>query len=107
MGASAFNWPIAARAHVIQLSSTRALVTGSTSGLGQAMAAALTAVGARVAISGRDAGRAAAVAAELGPRAFGLALDVRNRCSSFPPRISRPSRTLELLKQHDADPRGA
>jgi gluconate 5-dehydrogenase len=42
------------------------------------MAAALTAAGARVAITGRDASRAALVASELGPRAFGLALDVRN-----------------------------
>jgi gluconate 5-dehydrogenase len=64
-----------------QLSSIRALVTGATSGLGLAMAAALTAAGARVAITGRDAGRAAAVASELGPRTLGLALDVRNECS--------------------------
>jgi NAD(P)-dependent dehydrogenase (short-subunit alcohol dehydrogenase family) len=56
-------------------------VTGATSGLGRAMAAALTAAGARVAIAGRDAGRAAAVASELGPRALGLALDVRNESS--------------------------
>jgi NAD(P)-dependent dehydrogenase (short-subunit alcohol dehydrogenase family) len=66
---------------VTWLSSTRALVTGATSGLGRAMAAALTAAGARVAIAGRDAGRAAAVASELGPRALGLALDVRDESS--------------------------
>jgi gluconate 5-dehydrogenase len=64
-----------------QLSSTRALVTGATSGLGSAMAAALMAAGARVAIAGRDAGRAAAVASELGPGALGLALDVRDESS--------------------------
>jgi NAD(P)-dependent dehydrogenase (short-subunit alcohol dehydrogenase family) len=64
-----------------QLSSTRALVTGATSGLGRAMAAALTDAGARVAVAGRDAGRAAAVASELGPGAFGLALDVRDESS--------------------------
>ncbi len=64
-----------------QLSSMRALVTGATSGLGRAMAAALTAAGARVAITSRDADRAAAVASDLGPRAFGLALDVRDESS--------------------------
>ena len=64
-----------------QLSSTRALVTGATSGLGRAMAAALTAAGARVAITSPDADRAAAVASDLGPRAFGLALDVRDESS--------------------------
>jgi NAD(P)-dependent dehydrogenase (short-subunit alcohol dehydrogenase family) len=64
-----------------QLGSTRALVTGATSGLGRAMAAALSEAGARVAISGRDAARAAAVAAELGAGTFGLALDVRDEAS--------------------------
>ena len=56
-------------------------MTGATSGLGRAMAAALTAAGARVAVGGRDAGRAAAVAAELGPGALGVALDVRDEAS--------------------------
>jgi NAD(P)-dependent dehydrogenase (short-subunit alcohol dehydrogenase family) len=51
---------------VTQLSSTRVLVTGATSGLGRAMAAARTAAGARVAIASRDEGWAAAVASELG-----------------------------------------
>lgn len=64
-----------------QLSSTRALVTGATSGLGRAMAAALTAAGAHVAITSRHADRAGAVASDLGPRAFGLALDVRDESS--------------------------
>lgn len=62
-------------------SATRALVTGATSGLGRAMAVALAAAGARIAITSRDAGRAAAVASELGPGAFGLALDVRDEIS--------------------------
>jgi gluconate 5-dehydrogenase len=64
-----------------RLSSTRALVTGATSGLGRAMAAALAAAGARVAITSRDADRTAAAASELGPPAFGLALDVRDESS--------------------------
>src|SRR5947209_11344114 len=45
------------------------------------MAAALTAAGARVAITSRDADRAAAAATELGPGALGLALDVREESS--------------------------
>jgi NAD(P)-dependent dehydrogenase (short-subunit alcohol dehydrogenase family) len=65
----------------INLDSTRALVTGGTSGLGRAMAAALAAAGARVAIAGRDEGRAAAVASDLGPRTLGVALDVRSESS--------------------------
>ncbi len=64
-----------------RLSSTTALVTGATSGLGRAMAAALAAAGARVAIAGRDAGRAEAIASELGSGALGLALDVRDESS--------------------------
>lgn len=46
-------------------STLKVLVTGGTSGLGLAMASALAAVGARVALTGRSAARAAAVAAEL------------------------------------------
>jgi gluconate 5-dehydrogenase len=60
------------------LRGTRALVTGSTSGLGRAMATALSRAGARVAISSRDGARAQAVASELGPTAVGIQLDVRS-----------------------------
>ena len=60
----------------IDLSSRTAFVTGSTRGIGLAVARALYGAGARVAIVGRDAGRAQAVAAELGERAAGLACDV-------------------------------
>jgi NAD(P)-dependent dehydrogenase (short-subunit alcohol dehydrogenase family) len=55
----------------------RVLVTGGTSGLGLAMASALAEAGATVALTGRSAARAAAVAAEL-PAAVGLELDVRD-----------------------------
>jgi gluconate 5-dehydrogenase len=63
------------------LTSRRALVTGSTSGLGRAMAEALGRAGARVAVAGRDRGRAEAVADELGPPAIGIELDVRDEQS--------------------------
>jgi len=53
-----------------------AFVTGSTRGIGLAIARALAGAGAKVAIVGRDQARAAAVAAELGERAAGFACDV-------------------------------
>lgn len=63
------------------LDGTRVLVTGGTSGLGRAMAAALIEAGAQVAITGRRRSRAAEVAADLGPAAVGLGLDVRDEAS--------------------------
>jgi gluconate 5-dehydrogenase len=62
-----------------QLQSTRVLVTGGTSGLGRAMAAALVAAGARVVLTSRDGARAEAAAAEIG--ALGVELDVRDEHS--------------------------
>jgi 3-oxoacyl-[acyl-carrier protein] reductase len=59
-----------------------ALVTGSTQGLGLAMAIRLLEEGARVVIAGRSAERAAEVAAGLdqrGERVLGVGLDVRSR----------------------------
>jgi 3-oxoacyl-[acyl-carrier protein] reductase len=60
----------------IDLTGRTAFVTGSTRGIGLAIARALHAAGARVAIVGREQGRAETVAAELGERAFGVACDV-------------------------------
>jgi NAD(P)-dependent dehydrogenase (short-subunit alcohol dehydrogenase family) len=57
-----------------------ALVTGGTSGLGLAMATALAGAGLRVALTGRSADRASAVAATL-PAALGLGLDTRDEGS--------------------------
>lgn len=59
----------------------RALVLGGTSGLGRASAAALHAAGSAVIVTGRDAARAEAAAAELGGNASGLALDLGDAAS--------------------------
>ena len=61
------------------LQSTRVLVTGGTSGLGRAMAAALVSSGARVALTSREGSRAQATAADIG--AVGIELDVRDERS--------------------------
>jgi NAD(P)-dependent dehydrogenase (short-subunit alcohol dehydrogenase family) len=61
------------------LQSTRVLVTGGTTGLGRAMAAALAASEARVVLTSRDKARADAAAAEIG--AIGIELDVRDESS--------------------------
>jgi 3-oxoacyl-[acyl-carrier protein] reductase len=60
----------------LDLGATTAFVTGSTRGIGLAIARALYSAGAKVAIVGRDAGRARAVAGELGDRATGVGCDV-------------------------------
>ncbi|MBT2471248.1 SDR family oxidoreductase [Streptomyces sp. ISL-66] len=51
------------------------VVTGATRGLGFASARELTADGAKVVLTGRDAARAESAAAELGPGAVGVAAD--------------------------------
>jgi 3-oxoacyl-[acyl-carrier protein] reductase len=60
----------------IDLSGRTAFVTGSTRGIGLAIARALYDAGAKVAIVGRDQERARSVAAELGDRAAGVVCDV-------------------------------
>ena len=60
----------------IDLSNRVALVTGSTRGIGRAIAVALSEAGARVAIVGRDKARADDTAASIGESARGFACDI-------------------------------
>jgi 3-oxoacyl-[acyl-carrier protein] reductase len=63
-------------ATTIDLGGKIAFVTGSTRGIGRAVAGALHAAGAKVAIVGRDRVKAEIVAGELGERAVGVGADV-------------------------------
>lgn len=63
----------------IDLAGRTAFVTGSTRGIGLAVAQALYAAGAKVAVVGRDVARARDVAAGLGARAAGVGCDVADR----------------------------
>jgi 3-oxoacyl-[acyl-carrier protein] reductase len=60
----------------IDLTGKTAFVTGSTRGIGLAIARAFHGAGAKVAVVGRDPERARSVAGELGDRAAGVACDV-------------------------------
>jgi NAD(P)-dependent dehydrogenase (short-subunit alcohol dehydrogenase family) len=61
-----------------QLDGIRALVTGSTNGLGRAMAEALAGAAASVVVTSRSAERALATASEIGGETIGVAMDVRS-----------------------------
>ena len=60
----------------LQLKGKRALVSGSTLGIGRAIAEALAAEGAEVIINGRDAGRVEKAVREMGPKVSGCAADL-------------------------------
>ena len=65
----------------IDLTGRTALVTGSTRGIGRAIAETLTAAGARVAVVGRDLAKAQEAAAAIGGGAQGFAADVGDPAS--------------------------
>jgi 3-oxoacyl-[acyl-carrier protein] reductase len=67
----------------IDLGGRVALVTGSTRGIGRAIAGTLAEAGARVAVVGRDKQKAEAVASEIGPadRARGFACEIADPAS--------------------------
>jgi NAD(P)-dependent dehydrogenase (short-subunit alcohol dehydrogenase family) len=67
--------------NVRELAGTRVMVTGATGGLGGAVAAALSAAGARVVATSRQLSRAQAAAQWLGPDALGVELDVRDEAA--------------------------
>ncbi len=65
----------------IDLAGRTALVTGSTRGIGRAIADTLAAAGARVAVVGRDQAKASEAAAAVGGGAQGFAADVGDPAS--------------------------
>jgi 3-oxoacyl-[acyl-carrier protein] reductase len=65
----------------IDLTGRVALVTGSTRGIGREIASTLAGCGARVAVVGRDQGRAEEAAAGIGGEARGFACDVSDPAS--------------------------
>jgi 3-oxoacyl-[acyl-carrier protein] reductase len=66
-----------AASKLFNLSGKRALVTGASGGIGEAMARAFHAQGAAVVLSGTRRETLDALAGELGPRAFAVAADLR------------------------------
>ena len=65
----------------IDLTGRVALVTGSTRGIGRAIATTLAGAGARVAVVGRERARAEDVASQLGGEARGFSCDVADTAS--------------------------
>ena len=58
------------------LSNKLAFITGAASGIGEAIARGFAGAGAQVVILDRDEAAASRVAADIGPKASALALDI-------------------------------
>ena len=78
----------------IDLSGRTAIVTGSTRGIGRAIADALAGAGARVAVVGRDQAKAAEAAAAVAPTAHGFAADVGDRRAGVEVQVNLPKAEL-------------